>query len=121
MNEGLATLTPYHKRMEMGEISDFDYKVLLDTTQLNEKIDQFNSVIKYLDENADKEITNEILGNVLGQCSGDRLFYIVGCYMGLKIEQKYGRNELVKLIKHFPEKFFKVFENAESDYEAKKN
>lgn len=109
MNEGLATLTPYHKRIEMNEISDPDYKILLDKTALNEKIDQFNSVIKYLDENIDMKLTNEILGNVLGKCSGDRLFYIVGCYIGLKIEQKYGREKLIELIKHSPEEFFEFF------------
>lgn len=109
MNEGLATLTPYHKRIEMNEISDYDYKILLDTTALNEKINQFNSVIQYLDENIEKEITNEIIGNILGQCSGDRLFYIVGCYMGLRIEEKYGINKIRKLVKERPEKYFKTY------------
>jgi hypothetical protein len=113
MNEGLATLTPYHKRIEMNEISDYDYKILLDTTALYKKINQFNSVIQYLDENIDKEITNAILENILGQCSGDRLFYIVGCYMGLKIEQKYSRKRLVELIEQSPEKFFEIFKNTE--------
>ena len=109
MNEGLATLTPYHKRIEMNEISDYDYKVLLDTTVLNKKITQFNSVIKYLDENSDKKLTNEILGNVLGQCSGDRLFYIVGCYMGLKIEEKYGSKKIQELVKESPEIYFETY------------
>ncbi len=109
MNEGLATLTPYHKRIEMNEISDSDYKILLDTTALNEKINQFNSVIKYLDGNIDKKLTNEILGNVLGQCSGDRLFYIVGCYIGLRIEEKYGSDKIQKLVRDNPEKYFETY------------
>ncbi len=109
MNEGLATLTPYHKRIEMNEISDYDYKVLLDTTVLNKKITQFNSIIKYLDENSDKKLTNKILGNVLGQCSGDRLFYIVGCYMGLKIEEKYGSKKIKALVKESPEIYFETY------------
>lgn len=109
MNEGLATLTPYYKRMEMNEISDYDYEVLLDTTALNEKITQFNSVIKYLDENSDEKLTNEILGNVLGQCSGDRLFYIVGCYMGLKIKEKYGSKKIQELVKENPEIYFETY------------
>lgn len=109
MNEGLATLTPYHKRIEMNEISDYDYTVLLDTTALNKKIAQFNSVIKYLDENSDKKLTNEILGNVLGQCSGDRLFYIEGCYMGLKIEEKYGSEKIQELVTESPEIYFETY------------
>jgi|GEM_PF-1520972 hypothetical protein len=109
MNEGLATLTPYHKRIEMNEISDYDYQVLLDTVVLNEKIKQFNSIIKYLDENIDKDLTNEILGNVLGQCSGDRLFYIVGCYMGLRIEEKYGAGKIRQLVSEGPEKYFEAY------------
>jgi len=109
MNEGLATLTPYHKRIETNEISDYDYKVLLDSTLLNEKLKQFQSVLEYLDENIDKEITNEILGNVLGQCSGDRLFYIVGCYMGLKIENKFGKEKIIELIKENPKLFFETY------------
>jgi len=109
MNEGLATLTPYHKRIEMNEISDYDYTILLNTTALNKKITQFNSVIKYIDENRDKKLTNEILENVLGQCSGDRLFYIVGCYMGLKIEEKYGSNKIQELVKKSPEIYFDTY------------
>ena len=109
MNEGLATLTPYHKRIEMNEVSDYNYKVLLDTIALNKKITQFNSVIKYLDENSDEKLTNEILGNVLGQCSGNRLFYIVGCYMGLKIEEKYGSKKIQELVKENPQKYFETY------------
>ncbi len=109
MNEGLATLTPYHKRIEMNEISDSDYTILLDTTALNKKIIQFNSLIKYLDENIDKKLTNEILGNVLGQCSGDRLFYIVGCYIGLRIEAKYGSDKIQKLVMDDPGKYFEIY------------
>jgi hypothetical protein len=109
MNEGLATLTPYHKRIEMNEISDADYKILLNRKALNKKIAQFNTVMKYLDENADKKLTNEILGNVMGQCSGDRLFYIVGCYMGLKIEEKYGSDKIRKLVKEGPVRYFETY------------
>ena len=109
MNEGLATLTPYHKRIEMNEITDNDYVVLLDSTILNKKINQYNELIKYLDDNSSKKITNEILSNVLGQCSGDRLFYIVGCYMGLKIESKFGKDKIIELIKGTPELFFETY------------
>ena len=110
MNEGLATMTPYHKRIEMNEINDMDYIVLLDTTVLNKKQNQYNELIKYLDSNSSKEISNEILGNVLGQCSGDRLFYIVGCYMGLKIESKFGKEKIVELVKGTPEHFIETYE-----------
>jgi hypothetical protein len=109
MNEGLATLTPYHKRIELNEVSDNDYKILLDSTALQKKIEQFNSVIKFIDENIDKELNNEILGNVLGQCSGDRLFYIVGCYIGLRIEEKYGNDKIKELIKQGPENYFETY------------
>lgn len=109
MNEGLATLTPYHKRLKINEISDFDYQVLLDTVKIKEKVNQFNSIIRYLDENLDKDITNEILENVLGQCSGDRLFYTVGCTVGLRIEQKYGSDKIRKLVKEGPNKYFKTY------------
>ena len=109
MNEGLATLTPYHKRIEMNEITDKDYVALLDTTVLNKKINQFNELVKYLDANSSKEITNDILGNVLGQCSGDRLFYVVGCYMGLKIESKFGKDKIVELVKEKPDLFFETY------------
>ena len=102
MNEGLATLTPYHKLIELNEVSDNDYKILLDSIALQKKIEQFNSVIKFMDENIDKELNNEILGNVLGQCSGDRLFYISGCYIGLRIEEKYGSDKIKELIKQGP-------------------
>lgn len=108
MNEGLATLTPYQKRMEMDEVSDYDYKTLLDSSLLKKKLIQFQAVLKYLDDNIDKKLTEEILGNVLGQCSGDRLFYIAGCYMGLTIEKKSGRGKVVELIKEKPEKFFEL-------------
>jgi len=113
MNEGLATRTPYHKRIAMNEITDKDYIVLLDSTLLYKKINQFNELIKYLDANSNKEITNEILGDVLGQCSGDRLFYIVGCFMGLKIENKFGRDKITELVKGTPEQFFEIYKHLE--------
>jgi hypothetical protein len=109
MNEGLATLTPYHKRIELNEVSDNDYKILLDSIALQKKIQQFNSVIKFMDGNIDKELNNEILGNVLGQCSRDRLFYIVGCYIGLKIEEKYGNSKIKELVKQGSEKYFETY------------
>lgn len=109
MNEGLATLTPYHKRIDLNEVSDDDYRILLDPGELQKRIDGFNAVMKFLDDNLDKELDNEILGNVLGQCSGDRLFYIVGCHLGLRIEEKYGAAKIKELIKQGPEKYFETF------------
>ncbi|MBL4592601.1 MAG: hypothetical protein JKX68_02165 [Flavobacteriales bacterium] len=109
MNEGLATLTPFQKRIEINELNDYDYEVLLDSAKLNQKLIQFNNVMTFLDNNLEKEITNEILGKVLGQCSGDRLFYIVGCHMGLTIEKEYGASEIVQLIKKDPKVFFKTY------------
>lgn len=109
MNEGLATLTPYHKRIELNEVSDYDYKILLDPIELQKRIDQFNKVMKYLDENLDRELDNEIMGTVLGQCSCDRLFYIVGCHMGLKIEEKYGSSKIKEMVKQGPERYFETY------------
>lgn len=109
MNEGLATLTPYHKRLDMNEVSDNDYVTMLDSNLLAKKLAQFDNVMKYLDNNSQKQITNEILGNVLGQCSGDRLFYIVGCYMWLTIETKSGNNKIKFLVKESPEQFFETY------------
>lgn len=109
MNEGLATLTPYHKRIKMNEISDKDYVAFLDTSILNKKINQFDLLLKYLEKNSGNELTTEILSNVLGQGSGDRLFYIVGCYMGLQIETEYGKDKIAELIKESPERFFETY------------
>ena len=64
-----------------------------------------------MNNNLDKEITNEILSQVLGQCSGDRLFYIVGCEMGLKIEEKYGKQKLKQLIELGADDFFMTYNN----------
>tara|TARA_R110000868_G_C10869657_1_gene762174 strand:+ start:70 stop:1038 length:969 start_codon:yes stop_codon:yes gene_type:complete len=111
MNEGLATLTPYHKRVAINQLNDYDYKVLLDSLQLNEKLNQFENVMSLMNNNLDKEITNEILSQVLGQCSGDRLFYIVGCEMGLKIEEKYGKQKLKQLIELGADDFFMTYNN----------
>lgn len=108
MNEGLATLSPYYKRIEQNEISDSDYKSLLDTAVLKSKITQFKSVLKYLDDNIDKQITDEILANILGQCSSDRLFYIVGCYIGLRIEEQFGAGKIRELITLAPNKYIDI-------------
>lgn len=109
MNEGLATLTPYYKRIEIKELTDGDYKTLLDSALLQKKIEQFDSIIKYINENIDTKLNNEIIGNVLGQFSGDRLFYIVGCYIGLKINEKYGNNKIKKFVKQGHEKYFETY------------
>ena len=109
MNEGLATLTPFQKRIETNELDDYDYQILLDSAKLNQKLLQFDNVMKFLDSNLDEPVTNEILGQVLGQCSGDRLFYIVGCHIGLTIEKEYGASKIIELVKEKPEEFFKTY------------
>ena len=113
IDEGLATLVLYRKRIALNALEDYDYSVLSDSQLLSKKVQQFMSIMKMLDKNSSSPVTDKLLGEVLGQCSGDRLFYIVGCYMGLKIEQKYGRKRLVELIEQSPEKFFEIFKNAE--------
>lgn len=112
MNEGLATLSSYHKRIEICEITDGDYKILLDFTELQKKIEQFNSIIKHMDEIKDNKLNNEILGNVLRQFSFDRLFYIVGCYIGLMIDEKYGNYKIKDLVKQGHEKYFETYYKA---------
>lgn len=110
MNEGLATLTPYKKRHETNQLNDNDYQVLADSLKLNEKLVQFDSLMHYMNQNLEKDITNDILGNVLGQCSGDRLFYIVGCHMGLTIEEEYDKSKIAELVKKGPKHFFNSYE-----------
>ena len=109
MNEGMATLVPYQYRTFINALKDYDYMVLTDSTLLVQKLQQFNVLMQELISNNDKESTNKLFNNTLGQCSGDRLFYIVGCYMGSKIERKYSRKTLIELIKKSPEEFFEVF------------
>ena len=76
---------------------------------LQKKIEQFDSIIKFLNENSDKELTSQILGRVLGQCSGDRVVYIVGCYIGLTSEKEYGNDKIKELVKQGPEKYFETY------------
>ncbi len=106
MNEGLATLTPFQKRIDTKELSDNDYVRLLDTVQLQNAIIQFDSVMSYCTASADKELTNEILGYVLGQMSGDRLFYVVGCHIGHTLES---RHNIKDLIRRSPEEYYNLF------------
>lgn len=70
---------------------------------------------KYLDKNLNKEITNEILNSVFSQCSGDRLFYIVGCHMGLEIEKHFGITRIVYLIDKSPIDFFKIYNQVSTN------
>lgn len=109
MDEGLATLVPYKKRIALNALMDYDYSILSDSLLLLKKVRQFKNIMQMLNKE-NNDITNKLLGEVLGQCSGDRLFYIVGCYIGLKIEQKYGKKIFVQLIKQLPEKFFEIIE-----------
>ncbi|MCK4642199.1 hypothetical protein KAU32_01050 [bacterium] len=121
MDEGLATLVPYQKRIALNALADYDYSVLSDSQVLLKKVTQFMGIIKMLSKDSGSPVTGQLLGEVLGQCSGDRLFYIVGCYMGLKIEQESGRGELIELVKHSPAEFFDVFKsmNKGCDSEGK--
>ncbi|MCD6594736.1 hypothetical protein J7L68_03580 [bacterium] len=118
MNEGLATLVPYKKRLELNALSDYDYSILTDEHSLSKKIKQFELLMNIFEkDNQNNPVTDKLLENILGQCSADRLFYIVGCYMGLQIEQKYGRRKLIELIEHFShDEFFNIFENVNERY-----
>lgn len=106
MNEGLATLTPLKKRIETKELNDNDYARLLDGAQLQNAINQFDSVMSYCTTNADMELTDEILGNVLGKMSGERLFYVVGCHIGHTLESKHNIKDLIR---RSPEEYFNQY------------
>ncbi|MFH1319269.1 MAG: DUF5700 domain-containing putative Zn-dependent protease [Bacteroidota bacterium] len=113
MNEGIATLVPYEYRIMIDAIKDYDYSVLTDSALLSQKLQQFNKLMKEIEVKKDSLISNELLNKALGECSGDRLFYIAGCYMGHKIERKHGRSMLIELIKKSPAEFFEVFDKIE--------
>lgn len=114
MNEGLATLVPYAKRKELNALTDYDYSVL---TELCVKISQFDDMMKLLQPDDARPVDEQLFGNVMSQCSGDRLFYIIGCHMGLAIEKQHGRGKLVELIKQSPKNFFDAY-NALSANQA---
>jgi len=116
MNEGLATLVPYRKRLSLDATADDDYSVLTDDCSLRKMVKQFKAMMAMFHEKSgNNSVTDEFLGTILGQCSGDRLFYTVGCYMGLCIENKYGRGKIIELIRKTPEDFFMVFRDAERE------
>ena len=121
MDEGLATLVPYKRRIALNALSDYDYSVLTDNLPVSKKVKQFENLMQMLNKDNNNPVDDKLLGKVLGQCSGDRLFYIVGCYMGLRIEQKYGMGKLIELIKHSPEEFFEVFESTKKGYVSEDN
>ncbi|MCK4529096.1 hypothetical protein KAW18_17155 [candidate division WOR-3 bacterium] len=121
MDEGLATLVPYKTRIALNALSDYDYSVLTDNLPVSKKVKQFENLMQMLNKDNNNPVDDKLLGKVLGQCSGDRLFYIVGCYMGLRIEQKYGMGKLIELIKHSPEEFFEVFESTKKGYVSEDN
>ncbi|MCK4420833.1 hypothetical protein KAW48_03465 [candidate division WOR-3 bacterium] len=121
MDEGLATLVPYKTRIALNALSDYDYSVLTDNLPVSKKVKQFENLMQMLNKDNNNPVDDKLLGEVLGECSGDRLFYIVGCYMGLRIEQKYGMGKLIELIKHSPEEFFEVFESTKKGYVSEDN
>ncbi len=114
MNEGLATLVPYEKRISLGAMDDYDYSILSNNRLLIEKVEQFKTIILSLSQFPEIPVIGVLVNDILSQCSGDRLFYIVGCHMGMQIEQNLGRKKLIELIKQPPEKFFETFESIEN-------
>lgn len=113
IDEGLATLVPYKKRIALNALQDYDYSILTDNSLLSKKVDQFENLMQLFNKENNNPVDDKLIGEVLGECSGDRLFYIVGCYMGLTIEKKYGRGKLIELIKHNPKDFFEVFNSTQ--------
>ena len=65
----------------MNAIRDYDYEILMDSILLDKKLQQFKKLMQTLNNDKNSPVSNELLNKTLGECSGDRLFYIVGCYL----------------------------------------
>jgi hypothetical protein len=101
-NEGMATWVAYNGRkiFPTGK-NEPDYQKLESNAQIDRLFGKLNSLIEKVEENVSKK-TQKLVWEIGVK---ERAFYIVGAYMAKKLEEKKGREFLLKLIKMKPINF----------------
>ena len=112
--EGMGVLSPFTLRMKEGGLSDNDYQVLLNQGQRRARVREYFRRLGELENEPDREI-REPDYRILGDLSRrpKRLWYIAGCHMAMRIEERYGIRELQAGVKKGHGAFFEAYARIE--------
>jgi hypothetical protein len=108
--EGMGVVSSFKQRMEEHGLFDDDYKVLLNKSERSARVQEYFTLFSRLEKAPNRKLRKEdyqILENFSARPK--RLWYIVGGYMALKIEERYGTAMLQNIVKRGHAMFFRKF------------
>jgi hypothetical protein len=113
--EGMGVISPMKLRLKQGGLLDNDYQTLLNPAETKRRVRQYFRILSKLENKSSQTVQKEDL-RILNQMSRrpKRLWYMTGCYMAQKIEQKCGIETLRNLVKEGHQEFFETYRNLEN-------
>jgi len=108
--EGMGVYASLRIRGEENAMEgDEDYVALTDPTVLDSFESEFFKVYNLFSAYPDKRVQDKDWELIESLSGGNRLWYRVGAYMAVVIEEKSGKEKLISLMKQPPEEFFKLY------------
>jgi len=113
--EGMGVISPLKMRLQDHGLLDNDYKVLMNETERNRRVNEYFTILSRLQSKRNQPLHEEDF-QVLEQMSGKttRLWYITGCHMAQKILQELEAETLRNLVKTGSKEFFKTYKKLEN-------
>ena len=108
--EGMGVLSASRLRVSEDGLLDNDYKTLLNNAERTKRVNRYFKIFNKLQNNRKKSIRNPhspILNIMSGRKT--RLWYVTGCHMAQKIEQRCGMETVRKLVKQGSDEFFNTY------------
>ena len=109
--EGMGVIGPLALRRRERGFLDRDYQVLSDMDETKRRVGAYFAKLAELENEPHRKVNSRTLDYFSAR--PQRLWYITGAHMAMKIEERYGRNLLRELVREGHRAFFKVYEGLE--------
>jgi len=115
--EGMGVISPLELRIREGGLADNDYRVLLDRGERKARVREYFEKLGRLESEPDREIRPSDY-RVLDDFSRrpKRLWYVAGCHIAMRIEERLGTRALQDMVKKGHRSFFGAYAKIEDPF-----
>ena len=110
--EGLAVYASFERRRRENGFTHRDYVVLNDLQKRMMASTDFFCIVKGLENEDERALTEEYFDVLTRMSDGDRLWYVAGTHMSQMIDLRLGREVLNQTIVNGPDDFFEAYNRA---------
>lgn len=115
--EGMAVYAAYGLRAEAGALNDDeDYIALQDRQWIRDNESIYFSLYNAFVREGTRKIRNDDWDTIEIFSDKKRLWYRIGCWMAMRIEEEMGRDHLVQLVQKAPSSFIQTYLLTKSEY-----